>query len=413
MRLSQRMARLGHGDRVRGPGARARARGAGPQRRPPRDRRARLRHARPHHRGRRSRALASGRHALRPVGRACPSCARRSPRTRRAGAACSATPEMVVVTPGGKPIMFFVILALVDEGDEVLYPNPGFPIYESMIRYIGGKPVPVRLLEEKGFALDVDQLCEQGRPEDAAHHPQLPAQPDRRDHPRERAARDRGRRRPSTACPSSPTRSTRASSTTASTRSIAAMPGMEPLAIVLDGFSKTYAMTGWRLGYGIMPAPMAQVVAKLQTNATSCTATFTQLAAVEALRGDQSSVDAHGGGVPAAPRRDRGRPARDPRLHLRAAARAPSTSSRTSRGTGLLEPQALADRLLDEAGVACLSRHRLRRVRRGPPALLVREQHGEHPGGAAPDREPAEEVVGAAPCSGTRQEENAWPTWTR
>jgi len=76
--------------------------------------------------------------------------------TRRRGV--RATPEMVVVTPGGKPIMFFVILALVDEGDEVLYPNPGFPIYESMIRYIGGVPVPVRLLEEKSFELDVDQL---------------------------------------------------------------------------------------------------------------------------------------------------------------------------------------------------------------------------------------------------------------
>src|SRR5262245_12152402 len=81
---------------------------------------------------------------------------------RRRGA--QATPEMVVVTPGAKPIMFFVILALVDEGDEVLYPNPGFPIYESMIRYIGGNPVPVRLLEEKGFALDVDQLVSRVNP---------------------------------------------------------------------------------------------------------------------------------------------------------------------------------------------------------------------------------------------------------
>ena len=101
---------------------------------------------------------ARGGHALRALGRASPSCGRPSRRTppRRRGA--RATPEMVVVTPGGKPIMFFVILALVDEGDEVLYPNPGFPIYESMIRYIGGTPVPVRLLEEKRFELDVDQL---------------------------------------------------------------------------------------------------------------------------------------------------------------------------------------------------------------------------------------------------------------
>ena len=82
--------------------------------------------------------------------------------TRRRGV--RATPEMVVVTPGAKPILFFVILALVDEGDEVLYPNPGFPIYESMIRYIGGIPVPVRLLEEKAFTLDVGQLCDRVGP---------------------------------------------------------------------------------------------------------------------------------------------------------------------------------------------------------------------------------------------------------
>ena len=135
--------------------------------------------------------------------------------TRRRGV--RATPEMVVVTPGGKPIMFFAILALVDEGDEVLYPNPGFPIYESMIRYIGGTPVPVRLLEEKRFELDVDQLGEPGDQQDAAHHPELPAQPDRGDDPGERAARHRRRRRDASACPCSPTRSTRASCTRAST----------------------------------------------------------------------------------------------------------------------------------------------------------------------------------------------------
>ena len=94
-----------------------------------------------HHRGG-DQGAAQGRDPLRPLGRPARSCARRSPRTRPGGAASEATPEMVVVTPGGKPIMFFAILALVDEGDEVLYPNPGFPIYESMIHFIGGKPVP-------------------------------------------------------------------------------------------------------------------------------------------------------------------------------------------------------------------------------------------------------------------------------
>ncbi|HEY7514934.1 MAG TPA: aminotransferase class I/II-fold pyridoxal phosphate-dependent enzyme, partial [Vicinamibacteria bacterium] len=201
-----------------------------------------------------------------------------------------ATPEMVVVTPGAKPILFFVVLALVDPGDEVLYPNPGFPIYESMIRYIGGVPVPVRLREDRDFELDVEQLCDKVGPRTrliVINHPHNPTGG------------------------VIPEAGLRAIAEVASRHgvpvladeiygrilyegrhtSIAALPGMEPLAIVLDGFSKTYAMTGWRLGYGIMPAPMAQVVAKLQTNATSCTASFTQLAGAAALRSEQSAVD--------------------------------------------------------------------------------------------------------------------------
>jgi len=270
--------------------------------------------------------------------------------TRRRGV--RATPEMVVVTPGGKPIMFFAILALVDEGDEVLYPNPGFPIYESMIRYIGGTPVPVRLLEEKGFELDVDQLC--GRVSNKTrliilNYPHNPT---------------------GGTIPESGLRAIAAAAAkfgvpvlsdeiyarllyAGQHTSIAAMPGMEPLAMILDGFSKTYAMTGWRLGYGIMPAPMAQAIAKLQTNATSCTATFSQLAAVEALRGDQSSVDRM---VAEFQRR------RDVIVNgLRAI---PGFECVRPKGAFYVFPnitgtgfsaRALADRLLDEAGVACLS----------------------------------------------------------
>ena len=270
--------------------------------------------------------------------------------TRRRGV--RATPEMVVVTPGGKPIMFFAILALVDEGDEVLYPNPGFPIYESMIRYIGGVPVPVRLLEDKKFELDVDQLV--GRVNNKTRLIILNY-------------------------PHNPTGGTigegglRAIADVAARFgvpvlsdeiyarilyggehvSIASMPGMEPLAMILDGFSKTYAMTGWRLGYGIMPAPMAQVIAKLQTNATSCTSTFSQVAAVEALRGDQSSVDRM---VAEFQRR------RDVIVEgLRAI---PGFKCVRPKGAFYVFPnitgtgysaRALADRLLDEAGVACLS----------------------------------------------------------
>ena len=263
-----------------------------------------------------------------------------------------ATPEMVVVTPGAKPIMFFVILALVDEGDEVLYPNPGFPIYESMIRYIGGNPVPVRLLEEKAFSLDVDQLCSKVGPRTRLIILNYPHNPTGGTIPESglRAIADVAAKH------GVPVLSDEIYGRTlydGEHRSIAAMPGMEPLAIILDGFSKTYAMTGWRLGYGIMPAPMAQLVAKLQTNATSCTATFTQMAGVEALRGDQSAVERM---VAEFHRR------RDVIVD----------GLRQIRGFSCVRPKGafyvfpnitgtgfssrtLADGLLDEAGVACLS----------------------------------------------------------
>jgi aspartate/methionine/tyrosine aminotransferase len=270
--------------------------------------------------------------------------------TKRRGV--RATPEMVVVTPGGKPIMFFAILALVDEGDEVLYPNPGFPIYESMIRYIGGVPVPVRLLEDRKFELDVDQLVDRVTNKTRLIILNYPHNPTGGTISEGglRAIADVAARY------GVPVLSDEIYARilySGEHVSIASMPGMEPLAMILDGFSKTYAMTGWRLGYGIMPAPMAQVIAKLQTNATSCTATFSQLAAVEALRGDQSSVDRM---VEEFQRR------RDVIVEgLRAI---PGFKCVRPRGAFYVFPnitgtgfsaRALADRLLDEAGVACLS----------------------------------------------------------
>src|SRR5437773_892616 len=193
------------------------------------------------------------------------------------------TPGMVVVTPGGKPIMFFVIVALVDPGDEVLYPNPGFPIYESMIRYIGGVPVPIRLLEDKGFVLDVDQLVSRVSPKTRLIILNYPHNPTGGTIPEAglRAIADVAAKHGVPVLADEIYSRILYDGTHVS---IASLPGMEPLAIILDGFSKTYAMTGWRLGYGVMPAPMAQVVAKLQTNATSCTATFSQMAAVAALK---------------------------------------------------------------------------------------------------------------------------------
>ena len=270
--------------------------------------------------------------------------------SRRRGV--KATPEMVVVTPGGKPIMFFVMLALVDPGDEVLYPNPGFPIYESMIRYIGGVPVPVRLLEEKQFALDVDQLLSRVSRKTRLIILNSPHNPTGGIIPEDglRAIADAAVKH------GIPVLSDEIYSRIlydAEHKSIAALPGMQPLAIVLDGFSKTYAMTGWRLGYGVMPAPFAQQLAKLQTNSTSCTATFTQLAGVAALAGDQGSVDAM---VAEFKRR------RDVIVEgLRAI---PGIQCVRPKGAFYAFPnifgtgysaRALADRLLDEAGVACLA----------------------------------------------------------
>jgi len=263
-----------------------------------------------------------------------------------------ATPEMVVVTPGGKPVMFYAILALIDPGDEVLYPNPGFPIYESMIRYIGGTPVPVRLLEEKGYALDVDQLIAKVTPKTRLIVLNYPHNPTGGVIP------EAGLRAIADAAVQHrvPVLSDEIYSRIlyeGKHVSIAAMPGMEPLSIVLDGFSKTYAMTGWRLGYGIMPAPLAQVVAKLQTNAASCTATFTQMAGVKALRGDDAPVAT----MVAEFRRRRD-------AIVDGLRRIPGFKCPRPQGAFYVFPnitgtgysaKPLADRLLDEGGVACLS----------------------------------------------------------
>jgi aspartate aminotransferase len=270
--------------------------------------------------------------------------------TRRRGV--RATPEMVVVTPGAKPILFFVILALVDEGDEVLYPNPGFPIYESMIRYIGGVPVPVRLLEEKDFALDVDQLCDRVGPKTRLIILNSPHNPTGGIIPESglRAIAEVASRH------HVPVLSDEIYSRIlygTEPHSIAALPGMEPLAIVLDGFSKAYAMTGWRLGYGIMPASLAEAVTTLQINATSCTATFSQIAAVQALRGDQSPVDA----MVAQFRRRRD-------VIVEGLRAIPGLTCAMPGGAFYAFPniagtgygaKALADKLLDPGGVACLS----------------------------------------------------------
>jgi aspartate aminotransferase len=195
-------------------------------------------------------------------------------------------PDQVVVTPGGKPIMFFVILALCEEGDEVIYPNPGFPIYESMINFVGATPVPIPLRMEKAFSFDVkefESLVTDRTKLIILNSPQNPtggvlSHQDLAAVAEIALARD-----------------IVVMSDEIYSRilyegqfvSITSIPGMAERTIILDGFSKTYAMTGWRLGYGVMPLELAPHITRLMTNSNSCTAAFAQMAGIEGLTGPQ------------------------------------------------------------------------------------------------------------------------------
>jgi aspartate/methionine/tyrosine aminotransferase len=202
----------------------------------------------------------------------------------------SVEPAQVVVTPGAKPIMFFAILALLGPGDEAIYPNPGFPIYESMINFVGATPVPLPLREDKGFRFDPAEF--------------------------RRLVTDRTK----LIILNTPQNPTGGVLTRADLEAVAevalerkimvlsdevyehiiyegehvsflALPGMQPYTILLNGHSKTYAMTGWRLGYGVMPVPLAEQMTKLMVNSNSCTAGFTQQAGIAALEGPHDEVD--------------------------------------------------------------------------------------------------------------------------
>ena len=201
-------------------------------------------------------------------------------------------PSNVVVTPGGKPIMFYVLLTLAEPGVEVIYPNPGFPIYESMIRFSGATPVPMQLHEDKDYHPDLDAL---------------PAM-----------ITDKTRliilNSPHNPCGSALSKQEMETIAalvkqypglyvmadeiykdilyTGEHHSIASIPGMEERTIILDGFSKSYAMTGWRMGYGILPEELVHHVVRLAVNSVSCTASFTQMAGVAALEGPMDEVEA-------------------------------------------------------------------------------------------------------------------------
>jgi len=228
-------------------------------------------------------------------------------------------PEEVVVTPGAKPIMFFTILALIAPGDEVIYPNPGFPIYESVINFVGGVPVPVPLREETGFGFDLEVFERKVGPKTRLIIINSPENPtggvlDRRQI--ERIAEIAVARN----IPVLADEIYRQFLYDGEFVSIFPQPGMRDLTILLDGFSKSYAMTGWRLGYGVMPRPLAEHVTRLVVNSNSCTASFVQLAGIAALQGDQTPV-AHGGRVQASPRRHRRRTEHAPGCEVCAAAR--------------------------------------------------------------------------------------------
>ncbi|MBZ5628993.1 MAG: pyridoxal phosphate-dependent aminotransferase [Acidobacteriia bacterium] len=261
-------------------------------------------------------------------------------------------PEEVVVVPGGKPIMFYVITALAEEGDEVIYPNPGFPIYESMINFVGAKAVPIQLREELDFRLDVNELASKitGNTRliilNSPHNPTggVLTRKDVLDIAAAIGDRD-----------------IMVLSDEIYSRllfegepfSIMSVDDFKDRTILLDGFSKTYAMTGWRMGYGVMRADLATQVARLQTNAVSCTASFTQMAGVEALKGDQSAVDKM---------RDEFKRRRD--YMVERLNRIKGFSCRMPKGAFYVFPnitktgwqsKKLADALLEQAGVAGLS----------------------------------------------------------
>jgi aspartate/methionine/tyrosine aminotransferase len=198
----------------------------------------------------------------------------------------------IVVTPGAKPILFFVILAMIEAGDEVIYPDPGFPIYESMISFVGAKAVPLPLREQNDFSFDHNEFC---------------------------SLINERTRLIILNSPHNPTGGVLSKSDVELVAKVAkennimvltdevyknilfddcvhhsvySLPDMKQRTILLDGFSKTYAMTGWRLGYGVMPSELASKVERLMVNSNSCTATFTQYAGVAALQGQMKEADA-------------------------------------------------------------------------------------------------------------------------
>lgn len=261
--------------------------------------------------------------------------------------------EEAILVPGGKPVIFFTIMALVDPGDEVVYPNPGFPIYESMINYVGGKPVPLPIREDLDWDFDPAEFEKLLSPKTKLVILNSPANPTggvMTAKTMERVARALRDKAPDAILLSDEIYSRIVYE--GKHLSLLSLPGMKERTVLLDGFSKTWAMTGWRLGYGVGPKWIIDAMAKLATNDHSCVASFAQIAAIEALNGPQASVTKM---VKEFKRR------RD--VIVKGLNALPGVTCKTPqaafyvfpsiKGTGLTS-KAIADALLNEAGVACL-----------------------------------------------------------
>ena len=201
------------------------------------------------------------------------------------------TPDQVVISPGAKPNLFFPTMALVEEGDEVIYPNPGFPTYEAMIRIAGGIPVPVPLLENNQFSFDLNAFDELISNRTKLIILNSPSNPTGGIIPKEDLEQIAKAAVTHNCWVLSDEIYTRIVYDNEVANSIAALPEMADRTIIMDGFSKTYAMTGWRLGYGIMPRGLADKVGLLLTHSVGSTAQFTQIAGIEALTGPQDQVE--------------------------------------------------------------------------------------------------------------------------
>lgn len=261
--------------------------------------------------------------------------------------------EHVCVVPGGKPIIFFPMLALLDTGDEVIYPNPGFPIYESMIRFCGATPVPMPLVESRGFSFDLKLFRERLNARTKMVVLNSPQNPTGGVIPPEDIAEIAALLRGRDVIVLSDEIYSRIYYGSTAPASVASEPGMLEKTIILDGYSKTYAMTGWRMGYGVMPEWLVDPVNKLMVNSNSCTASFTQRAGIAALNGVQAPVDEM---IAEFCRR---RDAFCAGLNTLPGFRCPIPEGAfyafpNIEATGY-KAKALADALLQEAGVACLS----------------------------------------------------------